>query len=270
MKFFDYKILILLALTLVIYFIYREVEFLHSKFEKLDTEIKAVKLLFENKSEPKFNHPTTNITPTPLQNTIISEPKFVPSNIPVIQTKISDVLESDSVSVTSNKSNHDDDDDSNTSDTSELSQSSKHLAIYSNDNEQLEETQNSLLESVEANKNKMEFNYIEIPDVKNTMENIINDLSSDSKSVSSKKSNKSNKSNKSQLSNKSNQSNKSISQIKIKEFENELNETKLSSMKLPELKKYAEKYNILLTKKINGQPKLKNKNELITEILQKI
>ena len=48
MKFFDYKFLILLGLTLVVYFIYREVEFLRSKVNKIETELnqKKLKLLF--------------------------------------------------------------------------------------------------------------------------------------------------------------------------------------------------------------------------------
>ena len=40
MKFFDYKFLILLGLTLVVYFIYREVEYLRSKVDKLEIELK--------------------------------------------------------------------------------------------------------------------------------------------------------------------------------------------------------------------------------------
>mgnify|MGYP000433056084 CR=1 FL=1 len=44
MKFFDYKFLILLGLTLVVYFIYREVEFLRSKVNKIETELNQKKL----------------------------------------------------------------------------------------------------------------------------------------------------------------------------------------------------------------------------------
>ena len=49
-----------------------------------------------------------------------------------------------------------------------------------------------------------------------------------------------------------------------------LSEKALNLKKISELKKIAEKHNILLTKKINGQHKNKNKNELIKEILFKI
>ena len=42
MKFFDYKFLFLLGLTLSIYFIYREVEYLREKIDKLEKKKEAV------------------------------------------------------------------------------------------------------------------------------------------------------------------------------------------------------------------------------------
>jgi hypothetical protein len=42
MKFFDYKFLILLGLSLVVYFIYREVEHLYTKVDKLEKDIKLL------------------------------------------------------------------------------------------------------------------------------------------------------------------------------------------------------------------------------------
>jgi hypothetical protein len=44
MRFFDYKFLILLGLTLVVYFIYREVEYLRNKVDKIETELNQKKL----------------------------------------------------------------------------------------------------------------------------------------------------------------------------------------------------------------------------------
>jgi hypothetical protein len=50
----------------------------------------------------------------------------------------------------------------------------------------------------------------------------------------------------------------------------ELDEKTLNNMKLPEIKKIAEKNKITITKKVNGQQKPKNKNELVTEIINKL
>ena len=50
MRFFDYKFLILLGLTLVVYFIYREVEFLRNKVDKIESEINQNKI---NQNKPK-------------------------------------------------------------------------------------------------------------------------------------------------------------------------------------------------------------------------
>ena len=44
MKIFDYKFIILLGLTLVVYFIYREVEYLRSKINKIEKDIHSNKL----------------------------------------------------------------------------------------------------------------------------------------------------------------------------------------------------------------------------------
>ena len=94
-----------------------------------------------------------------------------------IMNKITDILQEKSEDVDANDDSDSDDEDT----TTDLStESSKHLAIYSNDNEQFDSTQNSLIESVEANKNNLHFNYnMDIPNLKATMDDIINSLSSD-------------------------------------------------------------------------------------------
>lgn len=369
MRFFDYKFLILLGLTLVVYFIYREVEYLRDKVEKLENEVKNNKLegdknpVLEEKKFPVLALPKKNesisieMTKTPLlqdKSLVIEEahqivvpnnsqkiisplvgtliekkqpsPKLSPKMISVdltstslntinggfnnktspkqtyanpsesiqmVQKKIHDILE-----------NSESDDDSDVS-TTDFTESSKHLAIYSNDNDQFDETQNSLMESVEANKNDLKFDYnrMEIPDLKNTMESIMNNLSSDlpsehkNESVSAKKSpideiieekekqlsemssKASSKNGTEALTHSENNSTKSEQQIGFSESKklepeadsksDELDEKSLNSMKLPEIKKIAEQFKIAITKKVNGQQKPKNKNELITEILSK-
>lgn len=266
MRFFDYKFLILLGLTLVVYFIYREVEYLRSKVDKIEAELNQKKLLgdtmcvleqktldksneqeLENKPivtkpvlqlpkvqeplklEENFSQPNSSKNqlipisekePSPnLKKTFSPQPVAIskspqkvitldltsqsillpPTNssakskeagikINKIMNKITDILQEKSDGSNDTDDEIEDEDDT----TTELSsESSKHLAIYSNDNEHYDSTQNSLMESVEANKNEVHFNYnMDIPDLKATMDDIINSLSSDkdSKQESEKKS----------------------------------------------------------------------------------
>ena len=346
MRFFDYKFLILLGLTLVVYFIYREVEYLRDKINKLEQAInlnpKSIEQSDDNKKFPVLSFPKMSeqiIKPNNLQTTSISgenkpqletklnTPKVSPKMISVdlisttmaeigndlnsngtvktpssvhnkilVQQKINDILEhSDSETATN------------------VSESSKHLAIYSNDNEQFDETQNSLIESVEANKNDLKFDYnrMEIPDLKGTMESIMNNLSSDTNSENKIDPNKKpsgtldtqsaideiieeKEKQLSEMSNSSEKSTDSKTRSESDETKSESDETKsesestktesestktesdkldertLNNMKLPDIKKLAEQNKIIITKKVNGQQKPKNKNELITEILNKL
>ncbi len=297
MRFFDYKFLILLGLTLVVYFIYREVEYLRNKVDKIEAELNQKKLILTSDDkcslelkDQKPNQPAkeeiTNSVSKPVlplpsnpdsktnanvnvnvnanalqaleekpesvnnqiqvmspelkktlspQGAISRSPQKLisldlvsqsiqspPSNssgqgyarsdikIPTnirpessnskeagikinkIMNKITDILQE--------KSEDSDDSDDEEGTTTDLStESSKHLAIYSNDNEQFDSTQNSLMESVEANKNEVHFNYnMDIPDLKATMDDIINSLTSDKEA-------KSNNDSDAKLSNESNQ-----------------------------------------------------------------
>lgn len=341
-----------MGLTLVVYFIYREVEYLREKVDKLertinsnpksieqldnnilDSDVNLKPVLEEKKfpvlALPKMEESLTssnnlltingslvknNEIPNSASKSLIhnknSSPKVSPKLISVdlmsttsnslkfnvspgiqmdsknqVQKKINDILEqSDS-----------DSDDSTTS----VSESSKHLAIYSNDNEQFDETQNSLMESVEANKNDLKFDYnrMEIPDLKGTMESIMNNLSSDANSENKKSpideiieekekqlsqmtSEKSlTKISKQESSNHYSESDEikitiskksETDEVNEDSKSNEINEQTLNNMKLPEVKKIAEQNKITITKKAKGQQKPKNKNELITEILNKI
>ena len=56
MKIFDYKFLILLGLSLVVYFIYREVEYLRTKVDKLEKDFKSKS---DNLLTDKTNIPNT-------------------------------------------------------------------------------------------------------------------------------------------------------------------------------------------------------------------
>ena len=281
MRFFDYKFLILLGLTLVVYFIYREVEYLRSKVDKIEAELnlnqKKISLNDNSILEFKDHKPNTNINTSEINNNaskpilqlptnpnsntnsnsnsntntniileekspsmgkennelvqvkkshsppkvicldLVSQSNQSPSSnllgpigikfpinirpessnskeagikINKIMNKITDILQEKSEDVDADDDSDSDDEDT----TTDLStESSKHLAIYSNDNEQFDSTQNSLIESVEANKNNLHFNYnMDIPNLKATMDDIINSLSSD-KDTNDKDTNKKSK-----------------------------------------------------------------------------
>ena len=302
MKFFDYKFLILLGLTLVVYFIYREVEYLRSKIEKLEGEIKKNNsICLEEMNVIEDNSDTCKVKPTELNNKkpvlelpkppmpkleqkneilvvpklnneIIPPPKSPPkvisigleatSIIQTIPTNNSNLIINSNrdlqpgikvnpfqlINEITNQTEHESDNDD-----SESSESSKHLAIYSNDNEQDDETQNSLLESVEANKKEMTFQYDnQMANITKTVDDIINSMTTDEEiKISKSDDNK-------------------ITKEKQPEKESEnYNEKQLNEMKLPDIKKIAEKMKITITKKINGQQKPKNKQELINEIIKK-
>ena len=157
---------------------------------------------------------------------------------------------------------------------SESSSSSNHLAIYSNDNEAYEETQNSLLESIEINKMITEEN---IPKFETNVNDIISseiDKIIDETSYEETMSRDeileeilSDRSNKNGL--EANNVVEEISNNVVEEENITLDENQLEKLKLSEIKKIAENLNIHITKKVNGQQKSKNKQELINDILQK-
>ena len=312
MKIFDYKFLILLGLSLVVYFIYREVEYLRGKVDKLEKELKnradnslinkqTTQNLLEQSdlnSQPKTltNKPVLALPKPPEQN--IQPEKEVDSgsiefNLNVINDKISTVSTlniiaekhtDDSIKTSpkmicvdmspskvteqanfnsgvkltrmANKKKTNSD-----SETCSETSSSKHLAIYSNDNEQYDETQNSLLESIESNKLELDFNYddkVQIPNIDTNVNEIINMVTSqvDSENQLEKI-----------TENKSESDGISFGSDKQTSSSEKMTELELEKKKLPELKKIAELNKISLTKKINGQQKPKNKQELIKDIL---
>jgi hypothetical protein len=148
MKLFDYKFLILFGLTFVLYFIYKEVEYLRAKILKLestllnnkliDNEIKNVQINERsNSSQGKLESTLSNIKRS---FTLDNEPELFslqdllfPNFLP--KTKIINVDLSKNDIVISE---------------SESSVSSKHVAIYSNDNEQYDDKTCSLLDKKES------------------------------------------------------------------------------------------------------------------------
>ncbi len=282
MKIFDYKFLILLGLSLVVYFIYREVEYLRGKVDKLEKELKGKSPELVDFTQPKAitNKPllalpkppgteTAQEIPKPeiVLNVIQSDPGSGKSSPKIISVDMSPSKATEpsgfesGVKLTkmANKQKTQTDSESNSE-----SSSSKHLAIYSNDNEQYDETQNSLLESIESNKLELNFDYAEkpIPKIETNVNEIINMVTSENSAQKI-----SNTHTESEVENSDGISIGGISISSNKKSSSSESESGLEKKKLPELKKIAESKNISLTKKVNGQQKPKNKQELIKDIL---
>ena len=259
MKFFDYKIFILIGITIVIYFIYKEVEYLRNKVQTLEMEYNKLQL----KSIPEI---TNNNIINKNDNNIINKndnnlnlsPKIITIDLSPTKSTIDEYENNDNeqnISIINSSS-------------IETSLSSKHLAIYSNDNEQYDETQNSLLdiESIDPNnQNLLDDNNDDNNEVILDLISNVNDLvdmvyltMENNSSINADKVNIENN-----LDVENNLSIISIAETNIVDNTNEL-----VKKKLPEIKKIAETMKIPLLKKINGQTKAKTKVELINEINQ--
>jgi len=301
MKFFDYKFLILLGLTLVVYFIYREVEFLRSKVNKIETELNQKKLttesipvapkMLESVTKPVLQLPSikNNIqskSPEKVINLdLVSQSLQLPKQLPLSKSFSPKELYTSSSDDDDEQLDTSSDDQNENTSTEIESESSKHLAIYSNDNEQFDSAQNSLIDSVEANKLN-----IDNVDLKSTMDNIINDLSSESEESNKSKqqeideiimekekqlsemSPKSDQQKEKQLPDVSpksdQQKEKQLPDVSPKSNKQNIKEAELNELKLADLKNMASKLGITFSRKINGVQKTKTKQELIQDILQ--
>lgn len=292
MGFFDYKFMILLGLTLVIYFIYREIELLHSRINTLEDQIKSVDIKLLTNA---VNNSLDKIESQPVKQLesdkpIMKQPEPVISVPKVINIELNNSLEipksKDSgikmaTIIPKNKELSDiaSESEQTTTDYS-TSSTSKHLAIYSNDNEQFVETQNSLLESIEAHQNDLDFDYGKMEGFNENVNDLIDLIKSDEHNSPQSDENNNHKSAEkndldiddiiaekdrqlSEMSNSSKKSNSGKKNDTIKKYDaNTLDKTKL-----PDLKKIAKELNISLTKKHNSHNIPKTKPELIQEIL---
>ena len=268
MKIFDYKFIILLGLTLVVYFLYKELEFLRGKIDKIEQTVKTnepLPKLEESKPvlalPPKPASPVKNTTDSlmlvnkspklitiDMSPTVANDssqkaspkvshrvlPKVFPGVSRGVSPKVSNKNSEIEIPTLENLS------DKMHTDTTEVSH---HIAIYSNDNEQFDETQNSLLESIESVKRKKDL-HSDIDKIQESGQEMvkidtnIDDLIA-SLSVSPKR------------------------DLTTSQY----SETGLDKMKVNDLKKIADKKNITFSKKIKGVQKNKTKKELIDEIL---
>lgn len=231
MKFFNGHFLILIAIIIVIYFLYKEINFLHKKINKLQESI-------ENKIN-KTSHEQPN-----------KELNFLQ--------------------------------------TSESSESSDHIAIYSNDNEnsssllfENNEQSDKVIINIKLDEEKSQDQFLNIPSNIDVSENHIDEtiLLSEINSPNVQDSNLTiiqdiddkiiesmNTDTLQTMTDIMNQEQQTENKIENQE----INLINLEKMKLSDVKKIAEQHNITLSKKINGIQKQKNKKELIDNILNKI
>lgn len=251
MHLFDFKFIVLLGLTLVVYFMYKEIDFQRERLLKCETQIKE---LLGN-TKPLENDDVLQLPPPPASNILppasnISPPPSFPTkekveldNLPLPEnnnlklnlpkkmvTSSSTELESDTTSESSPLETDDKLIQNELTDT-------KHLEIYSNDNENLTNTSisDTLIKNVEPNDN--------LEDVLKTLKN----------EMTLEETNNNLKENTNNLEEKTNNLEKN-------------NLEDLNKLKFTEVQELAKKKNIGLKKKENGKSKFKNKQELIDEI----
>ena len=305
MKLFDFKFIILLGLALVIYFIYKELEFHRERLTYCEEKIKEIvgKLTFnitnltplyldkkqdidkdkdidkDNELTNEENNEITNdenneINDENNDKEILIEDKNLSILLPektLIEYRIkstSDTSASASSSLIDTKSSYTSSPsdsiilspDSKKQSDSKKESESKHLEIYSNDNDNNVET--TISDSLVVSK-------LEKTDVKNNIvvETMLNSNFLTKKSIKS-------------LENKIDINSSQELENAINALKNELDNTDseqktvtskngsnlFSKMKLPELQSLAKKENLSLEKNINGHQKKKTKHELIEEL----
>lgn len=262
MGLFDYKFIILIGLTIVIYFIYKEVEHLRTKIDKLEQSYNMIKHIeYEMPKLPDQSIKTVEEEPVDMKQTCLVvdlvststkvSPKISPKVSPKVSPKISPKVSPkaneqlstyNNIISTSTSIDSESDSDSET-----ISDDNEHLAIYSNDNETFDEDQNSIINSIDNEiPIKVEFNYNSEIVLDPSLNKVIPAESE--------------------------QEEKTIETVPEKLETSMLSNVPpkdLSLLTLPEIKKKAEEYNIVLTKKVGNTTKPKTKKELIEEILGK-
>ncbi len=256
MKVFDYKFLILLALSLIVYFLYRELENLRSKMNNVTEKIDEVNetfnnvtktvqvhqkaiLLITNKSKKLLENKKNLIKP--LKRTV-EEPKEeiiqIPLPKPPVQ-KLQQKQQEDNISVNVELPNSSC--NLSTVDSESYSNTSEQIEIYSNDDDKIslasEEEKKNHLVKIEGTEDGLNFelNYTPVP----------SNIPQDTDLIDE--------------SNEESPMNKEPPTI-----------SELMRNKLPELQDMAEKMEISLLKDVNGKEKRKTKLELAEDILVKL
>lgn len=282
MKLFDFKFLILLALALVVYFMYKELEYQRDRVNFCEEKIKEFLsnkdlAIEENKLIPL---PEREYDDNQVKNLNLTLPSIT-NNFPVMEEEIEESSSTYTSRNTNNNNNKKLQADSEESEVeSEIQKASdnKHVEIYSNDNDlNLETTiSDSLIKQNKVLDNSEETSEQKSSDKKSTKSHETSELSENEGFL-----NESNPESDSDDKNKYTQNSdleKVLKDLK-EEISNEDNDVKidknsetskvdLTKMKLPELQNLAKTKKINIEKKINGSTKKKTKQELIEELSQ--
>lgn len=130
MKLFDYKLILLIALTFVVYFMYRELTSLNSRLDSLEKNVNNLPKQIEQKPEPRFinfNSPKTNVD-VQLNNNIPDE-----TTLQTTTNKLNDVLPNESCTISTEEEDSDNLEAMNKTNAEELEEDDA-VEIYSNDN----------------------------------------------------------------------------------------------------------------------------------------
>jgi len=276
-KLFDFKFLILLGLTLVVYFMYKEIDMQRERIQTIEESLKE--LLYKNIEDITSDDDELSLPPVP---EIIPIPEKMGIKIE-LPNKI--LYNKDNKNNKNNKNNEQDTVLKTQSEESlkkddKLDTDNKHLEIYSNDNENAQET--SISDSLIKQKTNVNVNI----DLDSSSE-IISTESEESSSSMNESSN-SEKVEKLDLkieklesssekieklessSEKKDELNEVLKELKFEDInEQKLDLTNLLKLKVPEIQEMAKKENISLDKKINGVNKKKTKQELAEELVNK-
>lgn len=129
MKLFDYKLILLIALTFVVYFMYRELTSLNSRLDSLEKNVNNLPKQIEQKPEPKFinfNAPETNVD-VQLNNNIPDE-----TTLQTTTNKLNDVLPNESCTISTEEEDSDNLEAINKTNAEDIEEDA--VEIYSNDN----------------------------------------------------------------------------------------------------------------------------------------
>lgn len=129
MKIFDYKLILLIALTFVIYFMYRELMNLNTRVDKIEKNINNVQPKIEQNVEPKF----INFEQPIPQNNDQQFEETIPSNDMESNTRLNDILPNESCSVSTEDEESENLETMNKNNLEEINEEDA-VEIYSNDN----------------------------------------------------------------------------------------------------------------------------------------
>ena len=267
MQLFDFKFLVLLGLTLVVYFMYKEIDFQRERLLKCETQLKTLleKNPLINDKEEILSLPLPPPPSKPLEDQNVSLKLSLPSKMvhsEPTKNPLSSTVESESDTDTISKSSESD------KKLIQTKNNSKHLEIYSNDNENLTNTSisDTLIKNPLTN-SKLDVETTESKSVSDThlsneeLDEVLKDLKKELNITNEKPVEENNEEKTLEETNEE----KPLEEKPLEELK--YLENNLNKLKFNEIQDIAKTEEISLRKKENGKNKQKNKQELIEEII---